>query len=75
MSAGLRAQRAEAIVRSIANAFDPYVALFSLQPEDGFICGFCGEDRGEPHSEPCVWYAATLFVATYPRETAEARGE
>lgn len=73
MTAAMRAERAEAIVRSIANAIDPYIALWQEQPEEGFVCAYCGEDRGTPHSEPCVWYAATLFVTTYelPRRTPE----
>jgi len=62
----MRLSRAEALVRSIARATDPYVALFSEQPEDGFVCGYCGEERGAPHSERCPWFAATLFVVTYP---------
>jgi hypothetical protein len=63
----LRLGRAEAIVRSIASATDPYVALFVLQPEAGFVCGFCGEARDAPHSERCPWFAANLFVSIYPR--------
>lgn len=63
---GLRVSRAEAIVRSIARALDPYVALYEEQPEHGYVCAFCAEDRGKPHAEMCTWAAATLFVACYP---------
>jgi hypothetical protein len=65
-----RQNAAEAIVRSVARATDPYVALFLEQPEEGFVCGFCGEDRGEPHNERCPWYAASLFVMQYPAAAA-----
>ena len=72
MSAALRASRAESIVRSLAQALDPYVALWSEQPEEGFVCGFCGEDRGDPHAEQCAWFAATLFVKCYPESDSRA---
>lgn len=65
-AAAVRAFAAEAIAREVGRAVDPYVALFSEQPEDGYVCGYCSEERDEPHAEMCVWKAARLFIEKFP---------